>query len=183
MTVAPRSAPQGSPHASSHSAPHGASHTGPQGFARGRTGHAPEGALASLPPPLRAAALQLRSVVRRLPVQPPSFVVARLLDQLLWPRLDEDQRRLLAERCVEVEVVETGIRVRLVLGPRGFYVARSSEPPAVKVRAQAAALWRLVRGEDDADRLFFERALVMEGDTEFGLVLKNTLDAIGPLWR
>ncbi|MCB1983710.1 MAG: SCP2 sterol-binding domain-containing protein, partial [Rhodoferax sp.] len=55
--------------------------------------------------------------------------------------------------------------------------------PAVKVRAQAAALWRLVRGEDDADRLFFERALVMEGDTEFGLVLKNTLDAIGPLWR
>jgi predicted lipid carrier protein YhbT len=23
---------------------------------------------------------------------------------------------------------------------------------------------------------------VMEGDTEMGLVLKNTLDAIGPLW-
>ncbi|MBS0304919.1 MAG: hypothetical protein JSR43_05995, partial [Proteobacteria bacterium] len=35
---------------------------------------------------------------------------------------------------------------------------------------------------DDADRLFFDRALVMEGDTELGLVLKNTLDAIGPLW-
>ena len=34
----------------------------------------------------------------------------------------------------------------------------------------------------DADRLFFERALVMEGDPEMGLVLKNTLDAIGPLW-
>ena len=39
------------------------------------------------------------------------------------------------------------------------------------------------RGDDDADRLFFERALVMEGDTEMGLVLKNTLDAIGPLWH
>jgi O2-independent ubiquinone biosynthesis accessory factor UbiT len=23
---------------------------------------------------------------------------------------------------------------------------------------------------------------VMEGDTEYGLILKNTLDAIGPLW-
>jgi predicted lipid carrier protein YhbT len=23
----------------------------------------------------------------------------------------------------------------------------------------------------------------MEGDTEFGLILKNTLDAIGPLWQ
>ena len=40
----------------------------------------------------------------------------------------------------------------------------------------------LERGEEDPDRLFFERALVMEGDTELGLVLKNTLDAIGPLW-
>ena len=40
-----------------------------------------------------------------------------------------------------------------------------------------------VRGQEDADRLFFDRALVMEGDTEYGLMLKNTLDAIGPLSR
>jgi predicted lipid carrier protein YhbT len=150
---------------------------------RDRYGAVADGGLPALPPPLRAAARRLREVVRRLPVQPPSFVVARLLDRLLWPRLDATQRTLLAHRCVEVEVVETGVRVRLVLGARGFGVARTDEPAAVVVRAQAVALWRLVRGEDDADRLFFERALVMEGDTEFGLVLKNTLDAIGPLWR
>jgi O2-independent ubiquinone biosynthesis accessory factor UbiT len=150
---------------------------------RSRHGAAADGGLATLPRPLRAAAQRLRAVVRRLPVQPPSFVVARLLDRLLWPRLDAEQRTLLARRCVEVEVVEAGLRVRLVLGARGFEVARAGEPAAVVVRAQAAALWRLLRGEDDADRLFFERALVMEGDTEFGLVLKNTLDAIGPLWR
>lgn len=151
---------------------------------RARHGAVADGGLAALlPPPLRPAARQLRDAVRRLPVQPPSFVVARLLDRLLWPRLDAEQRVLLARRCVEVEVVETGVRVRLVLGARGFEVARAGETAAVVVRAQAAALWRLVRGEDDADRLFFERALVMEGDTEFGLVLKNTLDAIGPLWR
>lgn len=142
-----------------------------------------DGGLAALPPMLRTAARRVRGMVRRLPVQPPSFVVARLLDRLLWPRLDAEQRRLLAQRCVEVEVVETGVRVRLTLGAHGFEVARADAPTAVTVRAQAAALWRLVRGEDDADRLFFDRALVMEGDTEFGLVLKNTLDAIGPLWR
>jgi len=28
--------------------------------------------------------------------------------------------------------------------------------------------------------LFFDRLMVMEGDTEFGLLLKNTLDAVGP---
>jgi hypothetical protein len=46
----------------------------------------------------------------------------------------------------------------------------------------ADALWGLARGQSDADRLFFERRLVIEGDTEYGLILKNTLDAIGPLW-
>lgn len=135
-----------------------------------------------LPPPLRAVHEQLRAVVRRLPTEPPSFVAARVLDRLLLPRLDEGTRKALAERTVEVELVETGVRVRLRLGPKGFQVARGGGEVALRIRARTDALWRLTRGEDDADRLFFERALVMEGDTEYGLVLKNTLDAIGPLW-
>ncbi|HEX6016914.1 MAG TPA: SCP2 sterol-binding domain-containing protein [Burkholderiaceae bacterium] len=135
------------------------------------------------PPRWLALAHGVRDVVRRLPTQPPSFVAARVLDQLLWPRLDEGARAALAGRTVEVEVVEVGVRVRLQLGPRGFVVAPSAQPVALTVRATANALWRLVRGEDDADRLFFERALVMEGDTEYGVALKNVLDAIGPLWR
>jgi O2-independent ubiquinone biosynthesis accessory factor UbiT len=136
---------------------------------------------AALPPLLRAPAQRLRGVVRRLPVQPPSFVAARLLDRLLWPRLDAAQRQGLAGRTVEVELQEPGVRVRLRLGAGGFEVAPPG-PPALVIRAQTAALWRLARGLDDADRLFFDRALVMQGDTELGLMLKNTLDAIGPLW-
>jgi len=136
-----------------------------------------------VPAPLARAALVLRDLVRRLPAEPPSFVVARVLDRVLLPRLPADAREALARRAVEVEVVDFGLRVKLRLDARGFALARRAEPVALAVRARSDALWRLVRGEDDADRLFFERALVMEGDTEYGLVLKNTLDAIGPLWR
>lgn len=124
---------------------------------------------------------RLRALLRRLPLQPPSFVAARALDRLLLPRLDAEQRRLLAGRVVELELLEPGLRVRLLLGPSGFMPAAGGTQPAVTVRARSLALWRLLRGEEDADRLFFERALVMEGDTEYGLMLKNTLDAIGPL--
>ncbi len=141
--------------------------------------HEPE--FAALPMALRKPARHLRSLVRRLPTQPPSFVAARLLDRLLWPRLDATQRQMLAGRTVEVELMEPGVRLRLRLGRNGFEVARPGAP-ALVIRAQTAALLRLARGQDDADRLFFERALVMEGDTEFGLMIKNTLDAIGPLW-
>jgi predicted lipid carrier protein YhbT len=41
--------------------------------------------------------------------------------------------------------------------------------------------WRLAADDEDADTLFFERELSMEGDTEYGLLLKNTLDSIGPM--
>ncbi|MFO1218134.1 MAG: SCP2 sterol-binding domain-containing protein [Burkholderiaceae bacterium] len=136
---------------------------------------------AAWPPPLAALGLRVRRLVRRLPVQPPSLLAALALDRLLLPRLDEAQRRELSHRAVEVEVIEPGLRVRLLLGERGFTVARAGIEPVVTIRARADALWRLLRGEDDADRLFFDRALVIEGDTEFGLTLKNTLDAIGPL--
>ena len=90
--------------------------------------------------------------VERLPAAPPSFLLAQLLDRLLWTRLPVDVRAALAGRCIELRVSDFGLRLRLM------------------------------RGEEDPDRLFFERALVMEGDTELGLVIKNTLDAIGPLW-
>jgi predicted lipid carrier protein YhbT len=124
----------------------------------------------------------VRGVVRRLPTQPPSFVAARVLDRVLWPRLDDGARAALAGRTVEVEVTDLGLRVRLRLGAHGFGVAPSAEPVALTIRARADALWRLAQGRDDADRLFFERALVMEGDTEYGVALKNVLDAVGPLW-
>ena len=139
----------------------------------------------AVPALLSASLSRARALLRRLPTEPPSLLAALALDRLLLPRLDAAQRRELAGRVVEVEIVEAGLRVRLRLDEAGgFRVVRSREaaaPAAVRIRAQAEALWRLLRGQDDADRLFFERALVMEGDTEYGLVIKNTLDAIGPL--
>lgn len=121
-----------------------------------------------------------REWVRRLPVLPPSWVMARLLDRALWPRLDEGQRAHLRGACIEVEATDLGLRVRLQAGAHGFGPGRG--PARATVRADAAALWALARGEVDADRLFFERRLVLEGDTALALALKSTLEAVGPLW-
>ncbi len=123
----------------------------------------------------------LRRFVARLPIAPPSIALALALDRLLRPRLAADDVQRLAGRVVEIEVLDLGIRCRVVLDAGGFRHAPDRGPVALRVAADAASFLRLLRGEDDADRLFFERALVMEGDTEYGLVLKNTLDAIGPL--
>lgn len=123
----------------------------------------------------------LRAFVSRLPILPPSLVLAAALDRLLRPRLSPDDAAQLAGHVVEIEVCDLGLRCRVVLGPRGFRRAPDRGPVTLRVAADASSYLRLLRGEEDADRLFFERALVMEGDTEYGLILKNTLDAIGPL--
>ena len=85
-----------------------------------RSAPLPDADFSALRGVLQGPARQLRGLVRRLPTEPPSFVAARLLDRLLWPRLDAGQRRMLAGRSIEVELLEPGVRLRLRLGPRGF---------------------------------------------------------------
>ena len=131
------------------------------------------------------AALRLaapwRPLARRLPPQPPSWLAAMMLERMLLPRLDADTLQACRDRIVELELIDLGARVLLRFDGRRLRAA--SGQPQLRVRAGTRALLRLLRGEDDADRLFFDRELVMEGDTELGLLLKNQLDAIGPLWR
>ena len=129
----------------------------------------------------RAAAFT-RPVLQRLPMRPPSLLLALALNRVLLPRLPADARAALAARAVEVALTDMGMTLRLRLQHGGFTPAAAHEPVVLRIAASLPTFVRLARGADDADRLFFERALVMEGDTEFALVLKNTLDAIGPLF-
>ncbi|WP_374592323.1 SCP2 domain-containing protein [Aquabacterium sp.] len=122
----------------------------------------------------------LRNVIRRLPVWPPSMVAAQALNRLWWPRVDRATQRELSGRVVELVVDDLGITCRLIAQPGGLSPATSSQPTALRLRATAEVYWRLLQGRDDPDTLFFDRLMVMEGDTEYGLLLKNTLDAVGP---
>jgi predicted lipid carrier protein YhbT len=132
-------------------------------------------------PPLPAPPAALRGLIERLPVEPPSLALALVLNRVLLPRLDAGARQALAGQTVEVCVTDFGVRLRLALDGRGFAPAPGAGAVRLRVAAPAEAFWRLAAGEEDADTLFFERVLVMEGNTEYGLLLKNTLDAIGPL--
>lgn len=139
-------------------------------------------ALAAVPLALELAA-RCKPLLSRLPSQPPAFALAAAMNKLLLPKLPADSRRALSDRVVAVDVTDLGLALKLELRGAGFRVAAPGSKPVLRIAAAAPAFWRLLAGQDDADRLFFERQLVMEGDTEMALVLKNTLDAIGPLWK
>lgn len=136
----------------------------------------------SLPPALAAWHERVCGLVERLPSAPPSRVAAKVLDRLLLPRLSEEARAALRGQVVALSVTDLGLRVRLRLGAHGFEATGDAVPAVLRIQAGTEGFLSLVRGLEDPDRLFFERRLMMEGDTELGLILKNTLDAIGPLW-
>jgi predicted lipid carrier protein YhbT len=127
------------------------------------------GAGPQLPQPLAA-------LVARLPQWPPSAALAAGLNVLLLPLLGRDARATLRGRVVAIQVADGGLDCRLRLVSIGFVPARGQAD--VVIRATACDYWRLARREEDPDTLFFARRLVIEGDTELGLAVKNALDAV-----
>lgn len=80
-------------------------------------------------------------------------------------------------KTVRIRVTDAGLDFHFKVSPRGFVACRAA-PPAVMISAGARDFLRLARREVDADTLFFDRRLSIEGDTELGLLLKNRLDAL-----
>lgn len=133
---------------------------------------------------LARVAPTLSAVARHLPTQPPSWAVAQFLTQRWWPLVSPEIQARLCGRRVDVVVTDLGVTLHLRATPGGLVVARQDEPVAVRLHAETRAFVDLMQGCDDPDTLFFEQRLVMEGDTAYALLLKNTLDAIGPVeWR
>ena len=123
-----------------------------------------------LPAPLIALA-------RWLPERPPATLLAVALNIALRSGLlSRAALEPLGGRVVRLEVSDAGTGVSVTLGARGF---RAADGPAdVTIRAALRDFLSLALRREDPDTLFFTRRLVIEGDTELGLVAKNALDAV-----
>ncbi|GAA0843242.1 hypothetical protein GCM10009113_12750 [Marinobacter szutsaonensis] len=96
--------------------------------------------------------------------------------------------RLFAEAMAEGEFDDfEGRRIRLELNggqpgiTLGFWSGRLrvvNGPGEATIRGSLSAFRTLAERRQDPDQLFFQRRLVIEGDTELGLALKNLLDGL-----
>lgn len=112
---------------------------------------------------------------RRLPEAPPSFALATALNLArprLWP---EEDFSWLAGKTIRLAILDLDRGVTLGFDGKRFHVA--SLPADVTFGASLADYLVLARRQEDPDTLFFQRRLLIEGDTEVGLALKNLLDA------
>lgn len=116
-------------------------------------------------------------LVRRLP-HPGSAVFAAMLNVSLRRDLPQDVYLLLTGRRVEIAVSDWGVRFRVGVTPDRFVPLAPSAIVDLSITATARDFGLLASGEEDADTLYFDRRVVVEGDTELALLIKNTLDAL-----
>jgi predicted lipid carrier protein YhbT len=129
------------------------------------------GALADLPPFVAALG-------GKLPPFPGSVLFATGLNVALRPHLPEDVRAQLTGRHLRIRVRDAGVAFDVAWNGSRFAPRAAAGQPDLEIAAGAADMVALMRRETDPDTLFFGRRLSMQGDTELGLLVKNTLDAL-----
>lgn len=124
-----------------------------------------------LPPPARWAAL-----LRACPPTLQRRLLERAMARVLAAPLADGALAFLQGRHLGIEVTDLALRWVVTLeGERLHAVERSAE---ASVRGTATDLLLLAGRLEDADTLFFQRRLVLTGDTELGLTARNLLERL-----
>ncbi|NLC35541.1 MAG: sterol-binding protein [Alcaligenaceae bacterium] len=114
-----------------------------------------------------------------LPKRPGSQLFVTGLNLTLAPHLPIDTCSMLEGRSLRIEVADAGLRFDYTWRASAFRAAsHGSQVPDLTIRADVWDFHQLIQRGEDPDTLFFSRRLVMEGDTELGLLVKNTLDSL-----
>lgn len=131
---------------------------------------------------LRSRLVQFGPSLLSVPVKLAPFALKRqVLEQVLsWQfrqALAEGDLAFLEGRWLSIEVRDIGLRWYTSVENEQL-VVRESAQADVSFSADASDLLMIAARKQDPDTLFFQRRLVIEGDTELGLYVKNLMDAI-----
>ncbi|HNQ03010.1 MAG TPA: SCP2 sterol-binding domain-containing protein [Thiobacillaceae bacterium] len=119
----------------------------------------------------------LARLVTRLPTWPTSWAFAAACNLAAWPTLKDLDWEVVRGRRFRVVVKDMGLGLFFSVTPKGFRAERNGLAD-VTFTATAQDFARLALRLEDPDTLFFNRRLLIEGDTDLGLMVKNMLDAV-----
>ncbi|MDH3286915.1 MAG: SCP2 sterol-binding domain-containing protein [Betaproteobacteria bacterium] len=119
----------------------------------------------------------LARIAAALPQRPPTFAFCLALNAMRDRLLTDELCAALEGRHLRLQVTDAGLTLDFAL-KRGRFIPRSEGAGAdLTIAATAYDFACLASRSEDSDTLFFARRLVMQGDTDLGLLVKNTLDS------
>ena len=131
---------------------------------------------------LRSRLVHLGPSLMSVPVKLTPFALKRqVLEQVLsWQfsqALADGELEFLDGRWLSIHVRDIGLKWYSSVENDKLIVSQNAEAD-VSFSADASDLLMIAARKQDPDTLFFQRRLVIEGDTELGLYVKNLMDAI-----
>ena len=131
---------------------------------------------------LRSRLVHFGPSLLSVPVKLAPFALKRqVLEQVLSWRfrqaLAEGELEFLEGRWLSIHVRDIGLLWYTSVVDGRLVVSQQADAD-VSFSADASDLLMIAARKQDPDTLFFQRRLVIEGDTELGLYVKNLMDAI-----
>jgi len=114
----------------------------------------------------------------KLPQLPPTLALVTGLNLALGRLIPREPLEMLTGKRFVIRVKDAGMTLRFGYNGRRFHPLFDAAPPDLAISARARDFIALLAREEDPDTLFFNRRLLMEGDTDLGLLVKNTLDGV-----
>ena len=127
-------------------------------------------------------------LVRRVPFVVQRLALQQTLNRCLAEPLRDGEFEVLRGRWLCLRINDLGLSWFITRSRDGLQIAREA-PADVTISGNWREFLLLASRQEDPDTLFFRRRLVIEGDTELGLTLKNLIDSLEPevlpvwLWR
>lgn len=112
-----------------------------------------------------------------LPAKLHSMLLVKVLNKILAEQIKEGELDFLSNRCLCIKVSDAKVFYKISLSGGRFEVIQSNHEDLV-IKAKVYDFLTLAARQEDPDTLVFQRRLIMEGDTELGLELKNFLDGL-----
>ncbi|MBY4676099.1 ubiquinone anaerobic biosynthesis accessory factor UbiT [Marinobacterium arenosum] len=112
-----------------------------------------------------------------IPFRLKKAVAEQVLNRVFSQPLADEEFYFLEQRCLGLEVKDLAIRIAFSCDGEKL-VVQSGEQADAWIKGEARDLLQLANRQQDPDTLFFQRRLLIEGDTELSLAVKNLLDSI-----
>lgn len=119
----------------------------------------------------------------RIPAKwvPPVFQQTLMLETLkrvFHEAIDDGEFSFLEGRWLEVHVRDVDIKHYISFAEDKLIVSTEPMPVDVSFSGDLNDLILIAARKEDPDTLFFQRRLLIEGDTELGLEVKNLMDSV-----
>lgn len=129
---------------------------------------------------------QIQTNLPKVPAQitrftPPSVLEAFLniaVNHLLQAERSQGDLEFLRGKTAHVEITDLNFNFSLTLVGQRLAVKVPGVTGDATLKSDQASMLKILHGEVDPDTLFFRRKLLITGDTELGLYIKNMIDTI-----